>query len=77
MNPRFQSLTQLLPPPQTPVENQGDWTNVEQQLGMPLPADYKWFISTYGTGSICAAFINVLNPFAANRYLERFEHDSS
>ena len=40
-----QSLIELVPPPTNPVENQGDWAQVEQQLETSLPDDYKWFIS--------------------------------
>lgn len=63
----FQALVELLPPPDVSVENYGEWAQIERQLGTSLPADYKWFIETYGTGSICIEFVRVLNPFADNR----------
>jgi len=56
-------LLTLLPPPKCPVENSGDWASVEEDLGVSLPVDYKWFIETYGTGWICHDFLFVLNPF--------------
>jgi len=63
MNFPFKSLLQLIPPPLSPVENQGNWRDVETRLGTILPADYKWFIETYGTGWICHDFLFVLNAF--------------
>jgi hypothetical protein len=67
MNFPFQALVELLPPPEVPIETHGEWAQIERQLGTSLPADYKWFIETYGTGSICIEFVRVLNPFAENR----------
>ena len=63
MNVPNHSLIEHVPPPANPVENQGDWAQVELQLGTSLPDDYKWFISVYGTGAICDDYIRVLNPF--------------
>jgi len=71
-------LRAILPPPEDPIETNGaqtlvliggpltrleSWDAVEQALGTNLPADYKGFIDTYGSGLI-DEFIRVLNPFS-------------
>ncbi len=63
-------LIEVMPPPQSPVDlgTSIDWASIEQQVGLPLPTDYKEFIATYGTGSICG-FLWVFNPFTKNRFL--------
>jgi hypothetical protein len=35
----------------------GPWDMVERRLGLQLPEDYKWFIATYGYGSLCGLYI--------------------
>jgi hypothetical protein len=47
LNPALARLTQLLPPSDMPSR---DWGAVEQQLGTPLPDDYKELVDTYGGG---------------------------
>ncbi len=63
----LEHLARVLPPPTHPY-NTGTpdrWDAVEKSLGFVLPADYKEFTDTYGTGLI-AGFMVVLNPFVAN-----------
>ena len=63
----LKKLWKLLPPPQSPVENKGDWKEAEKEIGTALPEDYKEFISTYGTGSISHEF-QIMNPFSKNKF---------
>ena len=63
-------LTEILSPPEAPVETGSpeEWSLVEEEIGTPLPADYKEYVATYGTGSI-ADFLWPYNPFSENRHL--------
>lgn len=61
-------LVAVLPPPDEPLETQGDWARVESEIGTPLPQDFKDFIARYGTGVI-NGFLWPKNPFAANKNL--------
>src|SRR4051794_1429950 len=58
-------MAALVPPPAKPTETGPNlkWADVEKKLKTPLPADYKSFIETYGTGKF-ANFYFVLNPFS-------------
>lgn len=63
-------LQSIVSPPVPPVET-GDstrWTDVESQLGIQLPDDYKAFIASYGSGNL-AGFIHVFNPFSNSPHL--------
>ncbi len=55
-------LLRLLPPPESPAPPFGDWDRVEQGLGTPLPADYRRWVATYGSGVI-DRFLLIVNPF--------------
>ncbi|MDX3453341.1 SMI1/KNR4 family protein [Streptomyces sp. ME02-8801-2C] len=48
MHPAVERLTEIIPPgaPRRPR----DWATAEQQLGTPLPEDYKELVETYGGG---------------------------
>jgi hypothetical protein len=59
----LERLRELVPPPVEPVENQGDWKQVEAKLGTTLPADYKAFTEAYGSGKF-DDFLWLFNPFA-------------
>lgn len=61
-------LTKVMQPPINPTENIGDWQAVEEQVGTALPAEYKTFIETYGTG-IIGRFIYIWNPFAQEAFV--------
>jgi SMI1-KNR4 cell-wall len=60
-------LRRLAPPPDTPIEtgHPARWPAVEAAIGTTLPADYKVFIATYGTGMF-DDFLYVFNPFAGD-----------
>ena len=60
----LKKLKSILRVPQT-VYSTGDsfsWARTEKEHGISFPAEYKEFISTYGTGSI-DDFIWILTPF--------------
>jgi hypothetical protein len=59
-------LCAILSFPDSPVENDGAWQKIEDELGISFPDDYKQFIDIFGTAYI-GNFIYVLNPFAENR----------
>ena len=64
MNFDLSYLTAVLPVP-THTYNIGSpagWDEVERELGFTLPADYKAFVSIYGSGVI-AGYLWPLNPF--------------
>lgn len=65
-------LTELMPPPQAPVESLGSWSDVELDLRRRLPDDYKAFIEKYGSGVI-GEFLTVLNPFSVRPNLNLLE----
>jgi hypothetical protein len=60
-------LRQVAPPPTAPVGagTPQQWTIVEAELGLELPADYKALVDTYRAGKF-ADFIFVYTPFARN-----------
>ena len=66
----IEPLISVLPPPANPKEvgNSEDWLRVTARLGIRLPEDYVKFITYYGTGSL-SDYVDVLNPFTANRNL--------
>ncbi|MGC4806738.1 SMI1/KNR4 family protein [Micromonospora sp. DT233] len=55
-----ESLEQLVRPP-AEIPPPVDWGAVEARLGTPLPADYKWLVGRYGTGSF-GGFLYVFHP---------------
>lgn len=58
-------LKKLAPPPARPVAAGAPhlWGAVENELGTPLPRDYKEFIETYGAGGFYD-FLEVSSPFS-------------
>lgn len=50
----LKELMSLVPPPQSPLYSQGDWGQVERDLGLVLPSDYKDLITVYGAGTFNA-----------------------
>lgn len=58
----LESLCQMIPPPREPVGVSGDWEIAEDQLGLQLPADFKKFVSTYGSGRFGMDEILVAQP---------------
>ncbi len=65
----IQRLMKIIEPPTSPRGvSCGNWPEIEAQLGTRLPADYKVFIDTYGSGVI-DGFLTVFNPFWPNKYI--------
>ncbi|MFF7591359.1 SMI1/KNR4 family protein [Kitasatospora purpeofusca] len=63
-------LLALVPPPTNPIDASGDWTQVENALGLELPSDFKSLIGSYGLGQF-VDFITPLTPFGSrNRLLQ-------
>lgn len=60
MNPDLKSLSELVPPPASPVSADSGWQEVETKLGVELPSDYKAFVSIYGSGSL-QSFVHIVN----------------
>ncbi|WP_052434766.1 SMI1/KNR4 family protein [Streptacidiphilus melanogenes] len=50
---RRDDIMRLLPPPAREVPP-ADWSAVVAYLGADLPVGYKWFVETYGTGTLGA-----------------------
>ncbi len=59
----IEQLRHVLPPPIPPIDNSGDWAEVERVLGFAFPRDYKQYIATYGSIEI-GGWIRIYNPFA-------------
>ncbi|MCC9609496.1 SMI1/KNR4 family protein [Blastopirellula sp. JC732] len=53
MHPNVKLLTSLLPPPETPCCNWGDWDLVTSEIGSELPEDFKSLTETYGVATFC------------------------
>jgi hypothetical protein len=64
MHPTIEELRRLVPPPAAPNGAAGDWAACEQELQLRLPEDYKEFISTYGSGTLCGLF-EISSPFSS------------
>jgi uncharacterized protein (TIGR02996 family) len=63
-------LRSLLPPPKRPFANTGNWDEVEKELGLVLPADYKAYIMAYGGGGF--GCIDIPSPFGIRRDVRRW-----
>lgn len=64
MSPTLKRLTELEPPPPSPVApgSPAAWETVESRLGLRLPQDYKDYIGLYGAGQ-WADFFGIMDPF--------------
>lgn len=58
----FKELLNVLPPPKRTMNATGDWGAIEAAIGLRLPADYKAFISVYGSGMINCC-LEIVSPF--------------
>jgi len=63
-------LVAAVPPPAEVVRI--DWSEVEDRLGFPLPADYHALMETYGEGSF-DDFLWLLHPTSSNPNLNLIE----
>jgi hypothetical protein len=66
-------LVAIVPPPVIPsdVPKSPNWTDVESKLGLPLPSDFKEYVTNYGSG-LLGKFIVVANPFSSMEGVELF-----
>ena len=55
----LERVLELVPPPTTPDGLERSWIEVERQLGLSLPSDYKGFVDRYGTGVIAGSGIEL------------------
>lgn len=56
-----EELLRLVPPPTDAAVGAVDWERVEDELGVPLPDDYKWLSERYGPGGF-DDFMTILHP---------------
>lgn len=65
----IEPLKKIVTPPQraSEVGTLEKWHEVERQLGVELPSDYRDFVFAYGSG-LFARFYRVYNPFAASEW---------
>jgi hypothetical protein len=66
----LRSLMQVAPPPSIPLETGAEdaWPRVEEDLGVPIPPDYREFVHAYGSGCF-QRFLWPLNPFSEDENL--------
>lgn len=57
----IQELIEFMPPPDDPVEPEGDWSAAEAEFGVKFPTDFKRLIHRYGTGEFMHG-LAVFNP---------------
>ena len=64
VNPSLQHLLKLVPPPTNPVApgSPEGWKLVEDEMGTPLPQDFKDYTQAYGAGQ-WGDFFGIMNPF--------------
>jgi hypothetical protein len=68
MQPNVQRLIEIVPPPTDPVDTgSGSFSDVEEVLGLKLPADYKDYITAFGSGGWHDCWW-ILNPFTDNEH---------
>ena len=65
-------LLKVVSPPNSPVGNDGSWTDAEQRLQCRLPEDYKKFIYDYGCGQFEDSEIRIWNLCFVNPDIEYF-----
>ena len=68
----IEKLLSVRKPPVKPVEAGplSEWTKIEEDIGTPLPIDYKQYISVFGTGGFSKADFSFLFPF--NPFSKRY-----
>jgi hypothetical protein len=68
-------VVRLIPPPPRPsgVGTPDEWRAVERELGLTFPADYRDFVSAYGTGMFATEY-EVYNPFGGAEYLDHVRY---
>lgn len=61
----IEELTKIVAPPQSPREVSPDrvWEEIQEDLGITLPKEFRQLANTYGSGRFCRTFM-IFNPFA-------------
>ena len=69
----FEKLKSILPVSNLAIssDNSSKWSEVENNLGVVLPSDYKELIALYGSG-IIGNFIMIYSPFTENENMNFF-----
>ncbi|WP_338605165.1 SMI1/KNR4 family protein [Saccharopolyspora sp. SCSIO 74807] len=62
-------IKSIVPPPAEPSVAVSDWDQVEGELGLRLPSDYKGLVADYGAGSF-DEFLLVLQPYEENSNID-------
>jgi hypothetical protein len=75
MDPYLRELIQLVPPPSDPQNAKGDWKQLESDLGLTFPDDYKQYIKEYGSGTLCALF-EIGSPFRLESHYKKAVKDA-
>lgn len=75
MDPYLQELLRLVPSPSEPKNAKGDWKELENDLGLTLPSDYKDFIEQYGSGTLCS-LIAIRSPFGLEAHYKKSIKDA-
>lgn len=58
-------LLGLVKSPKLPVYSDGNWDDIEEELGLWFPKDYVEIVSKYGLGRF-GEFLELFNPFCEN-----------
>lgn len=68
-------LTQLVPPPDSPVRAFGDWKRFVSVNGFQPPDDYRMFVREYGAGTF-ADWARLIEPFdPSETFKEKLEKE--
>src|SRR4051812_40684149 len=57
-----QDLVALIPPPESPIDADGEWGVAEAEFGVRFPNDFRALIRRYGTGEFKLQGLLVSNP---------------
>jgi hypothetical protein len=68
----YLEIVRLLPPPRKKQGADGNWALAEKNLGAAFPDDYKWFIGTYGIGTIEKS-LWIYSPFGTSFHRNLWE----
>jgi hypothetical protein len=70
MDSYLREFIQLVPPPSEPQNANGNWKQLESDLGLTFPDDYKQYITAYGGGTLCALF-EIGSPFGLESHYKK------
>lgn len=72
----IEDLLALVPPPQDPREARGDWDEIETELSIRFPTDFRHLIKCYGTGEFFGGLLifNPLNSWCRRQIPKQLEY---